>query len=161
MRGFNKAIIAGNVTKDPELRTTPSGQSVTSFGVATNRKFKSASGELQESTEFHNVVAWAKLAELCSQLLHKGSGVLIEGRLQTRSWEGQDGVKRQTTEIVAENMVALSPKGAVTEYSSSSAEALEDKAENPESEEKSAKKDKSKKSKADSEEVIDIDDIDF
>jgi len=152
MRGFNKAIIAGNATKDPELRTTPSGQSVTSFSVATNRKYKDASGELQEFTEFHNVVAWGKLAELCSQLLRKGSGVLIEGRLQTRSWEGQDGVKRQTTEIVAENMVALGSRGAITTSD------LEETEQAPK--EKKAKKTKKKK-REEQEEVIDIDEIEF
>jgi len=157
MRGFNRVIIAGNVTKDPELRTTPSGQSVTSFSVATNRKYKDASGELQETTEFHNVVAWGKLAELCTQLLHKGSGVLIEGRLQTRSWEGQDGVKRQTTEIVAENMVALSPKGA-TEIS---AEDIAEERTDLENQKKEGNKESKKEDKKDEEEIIDIDEIEF
>ncbi len=160
MRGFNRVIIAGNVTKDPELRTTPSGQSVTSFSVATNRRYKDASGELQETTEFHNVVAWGKLAELCTQLLRKGSGVLIEGRLQTRSWEGQDGVKRQTTEIIAENMIALTPKGA-TEVS---AEELEESpAGSAEEKEETSQKKKAKKNKEkeESEEIIDIDEIEF
>jgi|YelNatPaOPRAMG01_1025707.scaffolds.fasta_scaffold90424_3 single-strand DNA-binding protein len=159
MRGFNKVIIAGNVTKDPELRTTPSGQAVTSFGVATNRKFKNSAGEIQETTEFHNVVAWSRLAELCAQLLKKGSAVLIEGRLQTRSWEGQDGVKRQTTEIIAENMVALSPRGEMTEISEEVAEDLED--ESVKKKGKGEKKEGGKKKEEPQEEVIDIDDIDF
>lgn len=158
MRGFNKVIIAGNVTKDPELRTTPSGQSVTSFSVATNRRYKDASGELQDTTEFHNIVAWGKLAELCTQLLHKGSGVLIEGRLQTRSWEGQDGVKRQTTEIIAENMVALTPKG----MAEVSAEQMEEKEDGDKAEEEPEKKSKkNSKNKKDEEEIIDIDEIEF
>ncbi|MCD6194761.1 single-stranded DNA-binding protein [bacterium] len=157
MRGFNRVIIAGNVTKDPELRTTPSGQSVTSFSVATNRKYKDASGELQETTEFHNVVAWGKLAELCTQLLHKGSGVLIEGRLQTRSWEGQDGVKRQTTEIVTENMVALSPKGATEISAEDTAEEKTDL----ENQKKERSKEPKKEDKKDEEEIIDIDEIEF
>ena len=101
---FNKAIIVGNVTKDPEIRTTPSGQNVASVGVATNRVWNTNSGEKQEKTEFHNVVAWGKLAEICGQYLTKGQLVLFEGRIETRSWDGQDGVKRYKTQIVAENM---------------------------------------------------------
>ena len=159
MRGFNKVIIAGNVTQDPELRTTPSGQSVTSFSVATNRRYRDASGEIQESTEFHNVVAWGKLAELCVQLLKKGSGVLIEGRLQTRSWEGQDGVKRQTTEIIAENMIALTPKG-LTEVSAE--EEVQTKELSASEEKKEGKKEKKEKAKKETEEeIIDIDEIEF
>lgn len=101
---FNKAIIIGRVTKDPEVRTTPGGQSVATMSVATNRVWNSNSGERQEKTEFHNVVAWGKLAEICGQYLAKGQEVLFEGRLETRTWEGQDGIKRSRTEIIAENM---------------------------------------------------------
>jgi single-strand DNA-binding protein len=106
MTDFNQAIILGNLTKDPELRYTPNGQAVTSFSVATNRRWTNQSGEQQEQTEFHNVVAWGKLAEICTQILYKGRKVLIAGRLQTRSWEGQDGVKRYSTEIVADQISA-------------------------------------------------------
>ena len=101
---FNKAIIVGNIIKDPEVRTTPNGQNVASIGVATNRVWNTNSGEKQEKTEFHNIVAWGKLAEICGQYLTKGQLVLFEGRIETRSWDGQDGVKRYKTEIVAENM---------------------------------------------------------
>ncbi|MFA6897010.1 MAG: single-stranded DNA-binding protein [Patescibacteria group bacterium] len=101
---FNKAIIIGRVTKDPEVRTTPSGQSVATLSVATNRVWNSNSGERQEKTEFHNVVAWGKLAEICGQYLVKGQEVMFEGRMETRTWEGQDGQKRSRTEIIAENM---------------------------------------------------------
>lgn len=101
---FNKAIIIGRVTKDPEVRTTAGGQSVASLTVATNRVWNSNSGERQEKTEFHNVVVWGKLAEICGQYLTKGQEVLFEGRLETRAWEGQDGQKRSRTEIIAENM---------------------------------------------------------
>lgn len=101
---FNKAIIIGRVTKDPEIRTTPNGQSVASLSVATNRVWNSNSGEKQEKTEFHNIVAWGKLAEICGQYLTKGQEVMFEGRLETRAWEGQDGQKRSRTEIIAENM---------------------------------------------------------
>ncbi|MFA7170245.1 MAG: single-stranded DNA-binding protein [Candidatus Paceibacterota bacterium] len=101
---FNKVIIIGRVTKDPEIRTTTSGQSVASLSVATNRVWNSNSGERQEKTEFHNIVAWGKLAEICGQYLTKGQEVLFEGRLETRTWDGQDGQKRSRTEIIAENM---------------------------------------------------------
>jgi single-strand DNA-binding protein len=104
---LNKAMIIGNLTRDPELRQTASGQAVCSFGVATNRTWKDQAGEKQEQTEFHNVVAWGRLAEIINQYLKKGNKIFIEGRLQTRDWEGQDGVKRYRTEIVAENMVML------------------------------------------------------
>ena len=108
----NKAMLIRNLTRDPELKQIPSGQSVCSFGVATSRNWKDASGNKQEQTEFHNVVAWGKLAEICGQYLVKGKKVYVEGRLQTRDWEGQDGVKRYRTEIICENMVMLgSPTG--------------------------------------------------
>jgi len=115
MLNLNRAQIIGNLTRDPELRYTPNGQAVTSFGVATNRRWTSKSGEQQEQTEFHDVVAWGKLAEIANQILHKGNKAYIEGRLQTRSWESQDGQKRQRTEIIAENIIALSPKAATSE----------------------------------------------
>lgn len=102
---FNKAFVLGNVTRDPELRTTPGGQSVCSFGVATNRFYKDSSGQRQQTAEFHNVVAWGRLAEICQQYLKKGSLVFIEGRIQTRSWQDQNsGQKRFRTEIVTETM---------------------------------------------------------
>lgn len=106
---FNKAIIVGRVIKDPEIRTTPNGQTVASIGVASNRVWNSNTGERQEKTEFHNIVAWGKLAEICGQYLVKGQLALFEGRIETRSWDGQDGVKRYKTEIVAENM-QMGPK---------------------------------------------------
>ncbi len=101
---LNKAMIIGRLTKDPEGRTTTSGRSVTSFSVATNRVWSDASGAKQEATEYHNVVLWGRLAEIAAQYLVKGQEVYVEGRLQTRSWEGQDGVKRYTTEIIGDNM---------------------------------------------------------
>lgn len=106
-RSVNKVILIGNLTRDPEMRYTPNGQAVVSFGLATNRRWTDKAGEQKEDTEFHNIVAWGKLAELCSQLLKKGRKVYIEGRLQTRSWEGKDGVTRSRTEIVTEDMVVL------------------------------------------------------
>ncbi len=102
---FNKAFILGNLTRDPELRQLPSGQAVTTFGVATNRFYRDASGQRQQTVEFHNVVTWSRLAEIASQYLKKGSLVFIEGRIQTRSWQDQNsGQKRFRTEIIAERM---------------------------------------------------------
>ena len=104
---LNKAMIIGNLTRDPEIKNTPTGQTVASFSVATNFIWNDASGQKQEKVEFHNIVAWRRLAEICGQYLKKGSKVYIEGRLQTRDWTGQDGVKRYRTEIVTENMIML------------------------------------------------------
>lgn len=108
---LNKAQIIGRLTRDPEVRTTPNGQSVASFGVATNMTWTDKSGQKQEKVEYHNIVAWRKLAEIIGQYLKKGSKVYIEGRLQTRNWEGQDGNKRNRTEIVADNMIMLDSRG--------------------------------------------------
>lgn len=117
---LNKAMIIGRLTQDPEVRTTPSGQSVASFSVATNLIWNDQQGQKQEKVEYHNVVCWRKLAEICGQYLQKGKKVYIEGRLQTRQWEGQDGVKRNRTEIVADNMIMLDSGGARTDASSPS-----------------------------------------
>ncbi len=111
---LNKAMIIGRLTAEPEVRNTPGGQTVASFSVATNLTWKDQSGQKQEKVEFHNVVAWRKLAEICGQYLHKGSKVYIEGRLQTRDWVGQDNVKRYRTEIIADNMIMLDRFGAGT-----------------------------------------------
>lgn len=100
---LNKAIIVGNLTRDPELKSLPSGVKVTSFGVATNRVW-TKDGQKQEATEFHNIVVFGRQAETTAQYLKKGSQALIEGRIQTRSWEGNDGQKRYRTEIVADRV---------------------------------------------------------
>ncbi len=107
MYSLNRATLIGNLTRDPELKQIPSGQSVCSFSIATDRQWTGADGQKQKAAEFHNLVAWGKLAEICSQYLTKGKKVYIEGRLQTRDWDGQDGVKRYRTEIVVENMIML------------------------------------------------------
>jgi len=109
---LNKAMIIGNLTRDPEMRTTPSGQNVTSFSIATSLTWTDNSGQQQKKTEFHNIVAWRKLAEICAQYLKKGSKVYAEGRLQTTDWTGQDGVKKYRTEIVLENMIMLDKAGS-------------------------------------------------
>jgi len=101
---FNKAIVLGNLTKDPDARTLPSGQPVVNFSIATNRVYKDQAGNKKESPEFHNIVVFGKLADICSRYLAKGRLVLIEGRIQTRSWQDQSGNKRYRTEIIAESM---------------------------------------------------------
>ncbi|MEK7540508.1 MAG: single-stranded DNA-binding protein [Patescibacteria group bacterium] len=113
---LNKVMLIGRLTRDPELRTIPSGQTVASFSVATSRQWKDQQGQPQSVTEFHNVVAWRKLAEIVGQYLKKGKQVYIEGYLQTRSWDDQAGQKRYRTEIVADNMIMLgsAPSGAQT-----------------------------------------------
>lgn len=108
---LNKVFLVGNLTRDPELRTLPSGTAVTSFGVATNRVWRNQQGERQEDVQFHNVVVFGRQAETVSQYLTKGSLVLIEGRIQTRSWDSKDGSKQYRTEIVAER-IQFGPRGA-------------------------------------------------
>ncbi|HEY4695049.1 MAG TPA: single-stranded DNA-binding protein [Candidatus Nanoarchaeia archaeon] len=163
-RSLNKVMLIGNLTRDPEMRYTPNGAAVCSFGIATNRSWQPTDGgERREETEFHRIVAWNKLAELCSQLLSKGRKVYIEGRLQTRSWEGPEGEKRQATEIVAEDMVLLDSRrdfasGADTgeerteETSSVGSESQEVASGVKETEGKEEKEEKGKKSKGKKEE---------
>ena len=101
---LNKAIILGNLTRDPEVKSLPSGIPVTNFSIATNKVWRDKEGNKKESSEFHNIVVFNRLAEIAGQYLKKGSSVLIEGRLQTRSWDGQDGQKKYRTEIVADQL---------------------------------------------------------
>jgi len=110
-RSLNRVQLIGNLTRDPELRYTPSGTAVCSFGLATNRSWTTDTGEKHEETEFHRIVSWNKLAELCSQFLVKGRKVYVEGRLSTRSWTGQDGQQRSTTEVVIDDMILLDSRG--------------------------------------------------
>lgn len=106
-RSLNKVQLIGNLTRDPELRYTPSGTAVCSFSIATNRNWTTDTGEKKDEVEFHRIVAWNKLAEICSQFLTKGRKTFVEGRLVTRSWTGQDGAQKQTTEIVISDMILL------------------------------------------------------
>jgi len=106
---LNKVMILGNLTRDPESKTTPSGQTVANFGIATNRFYMDGQNQKQQKVEFHNIVAWGKLGDICAQYLKKGQLIFIEGRIETRSWDGQDGVKRFKTEIIAEKM-QMGPK---------------------------------------------------
>src|SRR3989338_10172986 len=101
---LNKVFLIGNLNRDPELKSLPSGQSVVNLGLATNRMWKGKDGTTQKQAEFHNIVMFGRLAEIAKQYLQKGSMIMIEGRLQTRTWEGQDGKKNYKTEIIAEGM---------------------------------------------------------
>lgn len=153
-RSLNKVMLIGNLTRDPELKYTPSGTAVCTFGLATNREWTDSAGQKQEGAEFHRVVAWGKLGEICSQLMSKGRKVYVEGRLQTRAWKSQDGADRQVTEIVIEEMILLdAPRGDrdggyETHYSADEAASpLADVSPaeevfNPDAEEKPAKKNK-------------------
>lgn len=101
---LNKVQLIGRLTRDPELRNTPSGQTVATLSIATNRTWNDKSGQKQEKSEFHNIVIWGRLAEIAGQYLTKGQEAYFEGRLETRAYKGKDGIERRTTEIVAENM---------------------------------------------------------
>ncbi|MBU1163989.1 single-stranded DNA-binding protein [Patescibacteria group bacterium] len=113
---LNKAMIIGRLTRDPEGRTTPSGQTVCTFGMATNRVWTDATGTKQEKVDYHNIVAWGKLGDICTQYLKKGRKIYIEGRIQTRDWEAQDGTKKNRTELIAENMIMLESKSSQNNF---------------------------------------------
>jgi single-strand DNA-binding protein len=112
MASVNKVIIVGNVGRDPELRYTQSGQPVASFSIATNERFKDKDGNWKDRTEWHRIVAWARLAEICGEYLRKGSQVYVEGRLQTRKWTDKDGNERYSTEIRGDRMQMLGGRAA-------------------------------------------------
>lgn len=123
-RSLNRAILIGNLTRDPELKYTPSGTAVCTFGVATNRSWTTAEGETKEDVQFHRIVAWQKLAELCSKLLAKGRKVYLEGRITYRSFTGKDGQQRQVTEIILDDFVVFDDRRKVVD-SEGGAEAVE------------------------------------
>jgi single-strand DNA-binding protein len=170
-RSLNKVQLIGNVTRDPELRYTPQGTAVCSIGLATNRSWMpEGATERREETEFHRLVAWNKLAELCSQLITKGRKIYIEGRLQTRSWETPDGEKRQATEIVIEDMMLLDsrPPGSAPAETHKTEVSDEPKEEPPAEEPAEDKKPKKKEEVAaepakekESSDEINLDDIPF
>lgn len=115
MASVNKVILIGNLGADPELRYTPSGTPVATFSLATKEQWTNKEGGKEERTEWHRIVAWGRLGEICGQYLHKGRQVYVEGRIQTRSWEDREGNKRYTTEIVAQTMQMLGPAGGKRE----------------------------------------------
>lgn len=106
-RSLNKVQLIGNLTRDPELKYTPQGTAVCTLGIATNRQWTTESGEKKDEADFHRLVAWNKLAEICAQLLKKGRKIYVEGRLSTRSWQAQDGTQRSITEVVVSDMIIL------------------------------------------------------
>lgn len=113
MASLNRVVLVGNLTRDIDLRSTPSGKSVTTLRIAVNRRWKKESGETVDNADYFNVVAWGKLAELCNEYIGKGSPIAVDGRLQSRSWETQEGQKRATVEVVAENIQFLGqPRGS-------------------------------------------------
>ena len=156
VKDFNQAIILGNLTRDPELRYTPNGQAVASFAVATNRQWMDPQGEKKEDVEYHDVVVWGKLAEIVNQYLKRGRKVMIVGRLQTRTWEAQDGTKRSKTEIVATDVNFVDrPKGE------DSSDVPENDAPKEEPVKKTEKKTKEEKGGKEEKEEINIEDIPF
>ena len=127
MRSVNKVILIGNLTRDPEMKETQSGQPITTFGIATNREWNTSDSERKKSTEFHEVVAWSKLAEICNNYLKKGKLVYLEGYLKTKSWETESGEKRFRTEIVLQDMIMLDKRdqsGSMSEKSEKTEEAI-------------------------------------
>ncbi len=116
MRSINKVILIGNLTRNPEMRETPNGQTVTTFGIATNREWITKNGEKKNSAEFHECVAWAHLAEICNNYIKKGRLVYIEGYLKTRSWDTPEGVKKFKTEVVVQDMIMLEKRPSDEEY---------------------------------------------
>lgn len=157
-RSLNKVTLIGNLTRDPELRYTPSGTAVTTFSIATNRQWRTESGDSKEDAEFHRVVAWDKLAEICAQYLKKGRQVYVEGRLKTRKWQTKEGDDRYTTEVVITEMIML---GRTDEsVSSGTADIPDDFDKEPEDHGRdkntSAKKDSPKAKKNDKQEEDDI-----
>jgi len=169
-RSLNKVLLIGNLTRDPELRYTPQGTAVCTFGLATNRSWKNSDGDRQEDVEFYRIVAWQKLAEICSQLLFKGRKVYVEGRLQTRQWEGKDGQERQTTEVVIDNMIVLDyrekneteeVKPAVKSEKKSEGKPIQDKKEPEKKDSQPDEKEDKSSNSEDKSEKVSPDDIPF
>lgn len=165
---LNKVLLIGNLTRDPEMRYTPSGAAVCTFGIATNRYYVASDGQKKEETEFIKIVAWNKLAELCSQLLVKGRKVYVEGRLQTRNWETPDGQNKQTTEVVIDDMRILDSKkdfeGGGDEDSmirQPEDQPIADKGEGAPDKKKAKKESEEAENKKDEEKKDDIDDVDL
>ncbi len=150
-RSLNKVMLIGNLTRDPELKYIPQGTAVANFGLATNRNWVNSDGERQESVEFHNIVAWSKLGELCDQLLKKGSKVYLEGRLQTRDWVGDDDKKRYRTEVIIDQMILLA-NGKDWDNSSSKGNFSDDVSDEP-------KEDSTSDSSVEMDDEVDLDEI--
>jgi len=126
MRSVNKVILIGNLTRDPELRQTANGQTITTFGLATNREWVTSGEEKKSSAEFHECVAWARLAEICAKYLKKSKFVYVEGYLKTRSWDTEEGIRKFKTEIVVEDMIMLDKRSSDDEYIPTASEEIAD-----------------------------------
>ncbi len=160
VRSLNKVLLIGNLTRDPNLRYTANGTAVCSFGIATNRTWTpTEGGEKQERVEYHNIVAWSKLADICGQILHKGDKVFCEGRMQTRDWKGDDGQERRTTEVVIDNMILLRSRqgGSSEAYDDDMDDQVPGEEEMPASPKKKVAK--QKQEEAPSDDVEDVEDI--
>lgn len=164
-RSLNRVQLIGNLTRDPELRYTPNGTAVCSFGLATNRSWTTETGEKHDESEFHNVVSWNKLAELCSQFLVKGRKVYVEGRLSTRSWQTPEGQQRSKTEVVIDDMILLDSRKSQEEGGSQAHFEAPQKSTAPvrskQASEKAEKPAEEKEEKQEVEEQISPDDIPF
>lgn len=162
-RSLNRVQLIGNLTRDPELRYTPQGTAVCTIGLATNRSWTTDNGEKHEETEFHRIVAWNKLAELCSQFLVKGRKIYVEGRLSTRSWTGQDGAQKSVTEVVIDDMILLDNKGAHTGGSTEEVKSTPVPKEAPKKEKEETTEPKAEESQtpAPDEDMVPPDDIPF
>ncbi len=143
-RCLNRIMLIGNLTRDPELRYTPGGTAVCNFGLATNRRWTTSDGEQKEAAQFHRIVAWAQLAELCAQLLSKGDKVFVSGRIQYRKWEDSDEIQRESAEVVINDMILLRSSEPRRSSSSDVEEEFERSQEGEEGEEESEEKGKQK-----------------
>lgn len=160
MKSLNKVQLIGNLTRDPELKYTPAGTAVCTFGLATNRQWTTESGEKKDEADFHRLVAWNKLAEICAQLLKKGRKVYVEGRLSTRSWQATDGTQKSITEVVISDMIILDKRDDVSMGSTDIDLDIEPKDENQDVVE-NVKKAKTKKSDVKADEALTDEDIPF
>lgn len=159
-RSLNRVQLIGNLTRDPELRYTPQGTAVCTIGLATNRSWTTDNGDKREEVEYHKIIAWNKLGELCSQLLSKGRKIYVEGRLSTRSWTGQDGTQKTTTEIVIDDMIILDSRKDGSTQQEPDMSYGEEETKEEESKPKKAAKTKTKEEEVASDEV-NPDDIPF
>jgi len=164
-RSLNKVQLIGNLTRDPELRYTPNGNAVCSFSIATNRNWTTDTGEKREEVDFHRIIAWNKLGELCSQFLLKGRKVYVEGRLSTRSWTGQDGAQKTTTEVIINDMILLDRAGAAAPQATEVEGSADEPAKKPAAKSKPIKKEEAEEAPASesvkNEEEVMPDDIPF
>ncbi len=159
-RSLNRVILIGNLTRDPELKYTPSGTAVCSFGVATNRSWKTAEGDTKEETQYHRIIAWQKLAELCGKLLNKGRKVYLEGRLVYRTFTGRDGQQRTVSEIVLDDFIVFGDGRKFPTGEAALAEETKTAVEES-SEESQAKKEQPDSNQKDKNEDVNPDDIPF